>query len=79
MQNNEGDTALLIASNEGYPEVARLLLKSRAQVDNIGRSALIRGLRHDYPRVRISTNNRIIIVENQLKNHKKVRNTTLYR
>ena len=81
MQNNEGDTALLIASNEGYPEVARLLLKSCAQVDNIGRSALIRGLRHDYARaqVRISTNNRIIIVENQLKNRKKVRNTTLYR
>ena len=41
MQNNEGDTALLIASNEGYPEVARLLLKSCAQVDNIGRSALM--------------------------------------
>ena len=38
------DTALLIASNEGYPEVARLLLKSCAQVDildNIGRSALM--------------------------------------
>ena len=44
LQNNEGDTALLIASNEGYPEVARLLLKSCAQVDrldDIGRSALM--------------------------------------